>query len=93
MHEKGCFISREELHKLHQKFGSKIDSISQLNSQIMTSDKLDDIHISENAFIFYEDLSKEMGLHAYYLDNIQKQTRTKMDTIRDYSPETERDAK
>lgn len=59
----------------------------------MTSDKLDDIHISENAFIFYEDLSKEMGLHAYYLDNIQKQTRTKMDTLRNYSPKTERDAK
>ena len=63
LHRQNCFVSREELIKLYQKFGNAYQ-------QSIDLDQFQNIFGNENNWIDYKHLSKDMGLHQSYLEFI-----------------------
>ena len=57
LHNKGCFVSREELLNLYNKFGNMPQ-----NSDINFID-MDHIFYDETCIINYKKMSQEMNLH------------------------------
>lgn len=68
LHQNKCFVSREELTKLLQKYRGGPATRNFISGMAASTDTLTD----HTATINYELMTKEMGLHNSYLELIQK---------------------